>query len=235
MKKLGLITLLSVLTVGALVGCGNPGSSSEPASSSEPQSSEVSSEVSSEEVSSEEVSSESSSEEVETNELPAAWAEGDTSWAASKCSVHLMPAEGSNQKSVKEFLNYPGARFIDLRDSTEGYSEGHVERFESISYFRLIEKLFSRDGKVFTPLYDDSEYYLKAMFPTDAPIFLMCAAGGRVVHMINLLAQYDYDMSQVYNVGGWDSVQAADQAGTNPYAISIGFSAAKTNEYNITL
>jgi len=235
MKKLGLITLLSVLTVGALVGCGGNNSSSENPSSSEPTSSEVSSEVKSEEVSSEEVSSESSSEEVETNELPAAWAEGDTSWAAANCSVHLMPAEGSNQKSVKEFLNYPGARFIDLRDETEGYSAGHVERFESISYFRLVEKLFSRDGKVFTPLYDDSEFYLNAMFPKDAPIFLMCAAGGRVVHMINLLNQYGYDMSQVYNVGGWDSIQAADQAGTNPYGISIGFSAAKTNEYNITL
>ena len=88
MKKLGLITLLSVLTVGALVGCGNPGLSSEPASSSEPQSSEVSSE---------EVSSESSSEKVETNELPAAWAEGAT-YSAYECNVSFIPGAIAKSK-----------------------------------------------------------------------------------------------------------------------------------------
>ena len=226
MKKLSLIAMLAVLTLG-VVACKPATSSSEtPApSTSQPTSSEP--------VSSEPVSSEEEKEEVAT--LPAAWAEGDTSWAAKNCSVHLMPAEGSTQKSVKEFLNYDGARFIDLRDESEGYSVGHVERFESISYFKLVEKLFSRDGKVFTPLYDDSEYYLNALFPKDTPIFLMCAAGGRVVHMINLLAQYDYDMSMIYNVGGWDSIQAAEQAGTNPYQITEGFGTKDAIVYNITL
>lgn len=220
MKKLSLIAMLAVLTLG-VVAC-KPNSSSEASSSSQQPSSEP-------------VSSEPVSSEPEVATLPAAWAEGDTSWKAANCSVHLMPAEGSTQKSVKEFLNYDGARFIDLRDESEGYSVGHVERFESISYFKLVEKLFSRDGKVFTPLYDDSEYYLNALFPKDTPIFLMCAAGGRVVHMINLLAQYEYDTSKIYNVGGWDSIQAAEQAGTNPYQITEGFGTKDAIVYNITL
>ena len=224
MKKLGLIALLSVLTLG-VVACGNPNSSSEAKPSEQP---------SSQQPSSEQPSSEPSSEE-ETATLPAAWGEGVTSWAAKDCSVHLMPAEGSNQRSVKEFLNYDGVRFIDLRDESEGYSVGHVERFESISYFKLVEKLFSRNGKEFTPLYEDSEYYLNALFPKDAPIFFMCAAGGRVVHMINLLNQYKYDMSKVYNVGGWDSIQAAEQAGNNPNAITEGFGTKDAIVYNITI
>ena len=53
--------------------------------------------------------------------------------------------------------------------------------------------------------------------------------------MMNLLNQYDYDMSLIYNVGGWDSIAAAELAGTNPYVISEGFGANKTNEYNITI
>jgi rhodanese-related sulfurtransferase len=225
MKKLGLIALLSVLTIG-VVACGNPNSSSEAKPSEQP---------SSQQPSSEQPSSEPSSEETAT--LPAAWGEGVTSWAAKDCSVHLMPAEGSSQKSVKEFLYYPGARFIDLRDETEGYSEGHVQRFESISYFRLIEKLFTPNSSKteVTRAYEDAEYYLNAMFPKDTPIFLMCAAGGRVVYMMNLLNQYKYDMSKIYNVGGWDSITAAEQAGTNPYQITEGFGAEKTNAYKITI
>lgn len=225
MKKLGLITLLSVLTVGALVGCGNPGLSSEPASSSEPQSSEVSSE---------EVSSESSSEKVETNELPAPWADGAT-YQNYECSVSLVPGsidkQGTDVKPVSDFLAKDGIRFIDLRDASEGYSEGHVEGFESISYFNLIvgkgdaanKTLFKTVDGVYVANYEESEFYLNKMFPKDETLFLMCAVGGRVTPFIQLLKQFGYDMSKVYNVGGWNQVKAAkDYAG---YSVSLGLPA----------
>ena len=239
MKKLSLIALLSILTIG-VASCGNP-SSSEPApapsTSETPVSSEtVSENTSSEEPTSSEVSSESSEKE-ETNALPAAWAEENPDFKANKCSVTLVPAEGSTQKSVKEYFDDENVRFIDLRDSSEGYAVGHVERFESISYFNYVEKLYTPDAdkKVFTANYEESQDYIELLFPRDTPIFLMCQGGGRVVYMMNLLKQLEYDMSMIYNVGGWSAITAAEKAGTNPYQVTTGFGAKAKVEYNINL
>ena len=246
MKKLSLIALLAAVTLG-VVACGNPNSSSEapstssapstsetvssePASSEEASSEEASSElVSSEEVSSEPVSSET--EEVAT--LPAPWGEGAT-YANSECSVSLVPGSIKGQaetvKPVSEFLTEK-IRFIDLRDPSEGYSEGHVGKFESISYFNLIvgkgeaanTTLFKLVDGEYVPNYEESEFYLNKMFPKDQTLFLMCAVGGRVTPFIQLLDQYDYDMTKVYNVGGWNQVNAAENyAG---YSVSLGLPA----------
>ena len=233
MKKLGLITLLSVLTVGALVGCGNPGSSSEPTSSSEPQSSEVSSE---------EVSSESSSEKVETNELPAAWGEGAT-YSAYECNVSFIPGAiakskeeptvvNSHAKPLKDYLHLEGARYFDLRDASEGYGVGHVQGFESVSYFKTIvgtdNQLFytDADGK-YVARYEESVSVLNKIFPKDATLFVMCQVGGRVQPFLKLLAQYEYDMSKVYNVGGWNQLVAKTVENYGGYKVSLGIGASE--------
>ena len=147
MKKLSLIAMLAVLTLG-VVACKPATSSSEtPAPSQQPSSEIVSSEL---------VSSE---EEVAT--LPAPWGEGETTYKEA-CSVRLVP--GAGQKSVKDYLTTPGIRFIDMRDVSEGYGEGHIERFESISHFKVVAKLFNSD---FTPKYKESVDILNELFPTD--------------------------------------------------------------------
>ena len=201
MKKIGLIALLSILTLG-VAACGNP-SSSDPVSS-EPTTSEV----------------ESSASTEETNKLPAPWAEGETEYK--KSSVALVPGEG--QKAVKEFFTVPGVRFIDMRDVSEGYGVGHIEKFESISHFKLVAPLFNAD---FTPKYEESVDILNELFPKDQTYFLMCQSGGRVATTIKILIANGYDANKLYNVGGWNSVK--DLADFGGYSVSLGLGVDGSN------
>ena len=51
---------------------------------------------------------------------------------------------------------------------------------------------------------------LESMFPKNKTLFLMCQSGGRVKTMMQLLDQYGWDMTKVYNVGGTGSYNATD-------------------------
>lgn len=228
MKKLSLIAMLAILTLG-VVACKPATSSSETPAPSQQPSSEI---VSSEPVSSEE----------EVAKLPAPRpADKANDFSAGNSSVTLIPTK-EGQKAVKDYLNAEGVRFIDLRDESEGYAVGHVERFESISYFNYIEKLYTPDAdKVnFTANYDESEDYINYLFPKNTPIFLMCAGGSRVVFMMNLLKQLEYDMSYIYNVGGWSAITNAEKTNSNPYSVTKGhvanaFNAQGKLQYKIDL
>ena len=231
MKKLSLVALLSVLTIGALVGCGNTSSSETPA----PSSSETP------------VSSEapSSSEVEDTNELPVAWEEGET-YQALECSVSLVPGSlsdkndatitNANAKAVKDFMNDANVRCFDLRDVSEGYGLGHIQGFETVSYFKTIvgkdNQLFSQneDG-TYTARYKESKDVINDIFPKDATLFVMCQVGGRVQPFLKLLDQLDYDMSKVYNIGGWNQIK--DLADFGGYEVSLGI-AAKEITYDFS-
>ena len=203
MKKFGLIALLSILTLG-VVACGNP-SSSEP---SEP----------------------------EGTVLPAAWAEGAT-YQAKECSVSLLPGslENPNAKAVKEYFTTENVRFFDLRDVKEGYGVGHIQKFESVSYFNTIVgtagQLFTKTDDGFVANYEESEAILNDIFPKDATLFVMCQVGGRVQPFLTLLKQYNYDMSKVYNIGGWNQIK--DVADFGGYSVSLGV-AAKAVTYDFS-
>ena len=227
MKKLSLIAMLAVLTLGVVACKPAPSSSETPApSTSQPTTSAP-------------ATSAPVSSEPEVAKLPAPRpADKENDYSAGNSSITLVPAAGSTQKAVKEFLNYEGIRFIDLRDSSEGYSIGHIERFESISYFNYVEKLYTpnADKTQFTANYELSEDYVNYLFPKNTPIFLMCQGGARVVYMMNLLKQLDYDMSYIYNVGGWSAVSK----GTNDYNVTKGFAVNAIDakgklQYNIDL
>ena len=221
MKKIGLIALLSILTLG-VAACGNP-SSSDPVSS-EPTTSEV----------------ESSASTEETNTLPAAWGEGAT-YAALECNVSFIPGSiadkndatktNAHAKPLSDYLNMPGARYFDLRDVSEGYGAGHVQGFESVSYFKTIvgtdNQLFytDADGK-YVARYEESEAVLNKIFPKDATLFVMCQVGGRVQPFLKLLAQYNYDMSKVYNIGGWNQLVAKNVKDYGGYNVSLGIAAS---------
>ena len=202
MKKFGLIALLSVLTFGLIACTGNNGSS---VAGSEPTSET-------------------------TVTLPAAWGEGAT-YQAKECSVSLVPGsiENPNAKPVKDYLTTEGIRFFDLRDVKEGYGVGHIQGFESVSYFNTIvgdgEQLFSKTDAGFVARYEESEFYLNKIFPKDATLFVMCQVGGRVQPFLTLLAQYGYTMSNVYNVGGWNQVKDLDDKGGYDVSLGIGASA----------
>jgi len=231
MKKFGLIACLSVLTLG-LVACGG-----------DKESTGVNTSTGNTQVST--GGNESTGGGVVENKLPVAWEEGET-FQALECSVSLVPGSLKNEETgttnadalpLKDFLHLEGARYIDLRDVSEGYGVGHIAGFESISYFRLIEgegHLFSRNAEtgVWTPNYEQSVSILKTLFPQDKTYFVMCAVGGRVVPFLTLLAQYGYNMDNVYNIGGWK--QLAEYKGEEKFAgydVALGLAAAQT-EYD---
>ena len=203
MKKFGLIALLSVLTFG-LVACGGEQGTSTPAQA----------------------------------EMPVAWG-ADTTYANNECSITLVPGsiegQGADVKAVKDYLRRSDVRCFDLRDSKEGYGVGHIEGFESVSYFNVLvgtgEQLFYSTDNGFAPRYTQSETILNSIFPKDAKIFAMCAVGGRVQPFCTLLKQYGYNMDNVYNVGGWKQVNAADNFGG--YQVSRGI-AAKEITYDFS-
>ena len=214
MKKLSLIAMLAVLTLG-VVACKPATSSSEtPApSTSQPTTSAP-------------ATSAPVSSEPEVATLPAPWADGETEYKTS--SVALVPGEG--QKAVKDFFTVPGIRFIDMRDHSEGYGIGHIQRFESISHFKLVAPLFNAD---FTPKYEESVDILNGLFPKDQTYFLMCQSGGRVASTIKILIKNGYDASKLYNVGGWNSIK--DKADFGGYSVSLGLGVDGTKyEYDFS-
>ncbi len=155
--------------------------------------------------------------------LPAARLSGKTGFVNADSGVQINPTV-DGQVSLASLLGRNDVRYVDLRNENEGYLAGHIEGFETISYFQLIadtsadhsgSQLFIETKKTegdvvtysFTPRYEESEYLLKQLFPQDGKaLFLMCGGGVRVVNMMFLLQQYGYDMSKVYNVGGWNMV-----------------------------
>ena len=136
---------------------------------------------------------------------------------------------------VNDFFEKDKIRYFDLRDEKEGYGVGHIQNFESVSYFNVLvgtgEQLFYSTDNGFAPRYTQSETILNSIFPKDAKIFAMCAVGGRVQPFCTLLKQYGYNMDNVYNVGGWKQVNAADNFGG--YQVSRGF-AAKEITYDFS-
>ena len=164
-----------------------------------------------------------------SNEIPAAWGEGAT-YQAKECSVSLVPGslENADAKAVKSYFGSENVRYFDLRDVKEGYGVGHIEHFETVSYFNTIvgdgEQLFKKTDTGFVARYEESEAMLKKIFPTNAKLFVMCQVGGRVQPFLTLLSQYGYDMSNVYNVGGWNQIKDLNDKGG--YNVSLGIAAS---------
>lgn len=147
------------------------------------------------------------------NSIPAAWKEGETNYIKTNCSVNLMPNNGLilTTYSALDYIEYDEVLCIDLRGDSEGYSSGHILGFESISFFKTLvgedEQLFYKAEDKFVPRYDNSVETLEKYFPKNKIIFAMCQSGARIKTFCELLNQYGYDMSMVYNVGGWNDVR----------------------------
>ena len=145
-----------------------------------------------------------------------------------------------NSTNLYNYLGLEGVEYIDIRDEyatsvdTSGanpvvkvshtagtYSGQHLKGFVNYSYFAYIvgngSQLFYQDNGVYVPRYTDSVETLKAMFPQDKVLFIMCQSGGRVAGMMALLEQYGWDMSKVYNVGGMGQYTADEY---KPYVVN---------------
>ena len=145
--------------------------------------------------------------------LPAARLEGKTTYNTVDSGIQIAPAANSGAKKLSDYLDREDVVYIDLRDASN-YNAGHIEGFEWIPHFDVImnskktkgDQLFYADenGKI-QPRYAESVQILKTLFPQDKTLFLMCQSGGRVVATMDVLAANGYDMSKVYNVGGYSS------------------------------
>jgi len=108
--------------------------------------------------------------------------------------------------------------YYDLRNYEEyaNLENGHVQGFEFIEFNKFFygdtDQLFikSNGSDKFMPRYEESVSILESVFPKDKTIFLMCAGGGRVVNLMKIMELNGYDMSKVYNVGGYSQFKAAN-------------------------
>ena len=55
----------------------------------------------------------------------------------------------------------------------------------------------------FIPTYEESEFILNDLFPKDKYIFAITISCNESVYFLNLLKQYGYDSSKLYNIGGF--------------------------------
>lgn len=145
--------------------------------------------------------------------LPAARLAGETAYAANKSGVQINPAEGSGAVKLLELLDREDVIYIDARD-VGNYMKGHIEGFECLPYFDIVagtgEQLFTVSGDTVTPRYNESVAIMKELLPEGRAIFLMCQSGGRIEGFMKVLNYCGYDMTKVYNVGGWGTVAGAD-------------------------
>ena len=137
-----------------------------------------------------------------------------------------------NAQNLVNYLHRDDVVYIDLRDNQKGYQAGHLRGFESIEFFGLIydsgttgKQLFKQD---YSPRYKESAQLIKTLFPQDKAIFLNCTSGARVVKMMDILNSLNYDMTKVYNVGGWQDFQKVNEL--KPYLVANPFVEA-TVEY----
>lgn len=167
-----------------------------------------------------------------TKEVPATQNSAAKSCDTDVASIKFNAACASiNSTNLYNYLGLEGVEYIDIRDEQNyaavvvpgqggadptasvvitnpagTYSGQHLKGFVNHSYNKYIvgngTQLFYQDNGVYVPRYTDSVETLKAMFPQDKVLFIMCQSGGRVAGMMALLEQYGWDMSKVYNVGG---------------------------------
>lgn len=127
-------------------------------------------------------------------------------------ALYSLGCSTINYENLKDYLNRDDVAYIDVRNNEGDYDALHLKGFVNYEFFADInggsatsadDQLFYKlaDG-TFVPRYSTSVAALEAMFPKDKTLFLMCASGGRVVTLMQLLDQYGWDMSKVYNVGG---------------------------------
>ena len=127
--------------------------------------------------------------------------------------------------NLADYMYRDDVLYIDVRDYVD-YAKGHLYGFESIPYFAFVfnraateldetvNQLYFGDLTNPTAVYAESDTMLKAMFPQDKTLFLMCQSGGRVSQLMTVLAAKGYDMSKVYNIGGMNQYADFDQMTT---------------------
>lgn len=145
--------------------------------------------------------------------------------------------------NFNEYAERQDVLYVDLRNASD-YTPSHLRGFEMVEFFATIydqsadhsgKQLFYKDttSNLFVPRYEESVETLDSLLPNGETIFLMCQSGGRVSTCMQLMAQFGWDMSKVYNIGGMnhyaDSKYRVDNVNVSLEADS-NFTVATTEE-----
>lgn len=124
-----------------------------------------------------------------------------------------------NTRNIDYYMFRDDTVYVDLRYYSWVLSDGHIAGFSFYPFYELIasmensetdNKLFAYkkqspicDVGSFYPNYEESELLLNELFPKDKYIFAISQSGLECNYLFNLLLQYDYDPSKLYNIGGF--------------------------------
>lgn len=122
--------------------------------------------------------------------------------------------------NIDDYLFLDNVLYIDLRSFSQQQDEGSIAGFRVIPFYEVIVWWEEKDNVLFTmtkpdenyssylgdvgsffPNYEESVQLLETIFPRNKQIVFMSTAGVEAAYMINLLKQYDYDPSLLYNAG----------------------------------
>ena len=129
-------------------------------------------------------------------------------------------------KNIDEYLFREDSVYVDLRPYSEIVREGHIAGFSFYPFYDFIaslentkdsegnpydNRLFVMENKkgmigqigTFSPNYEESELILNKLFSKDKYIFAITISCNETMYFFNLLIQYGYDSSKLYNVGGF--------------------------------
>ena len=129
-------------------------------------------------------------------------------------------------QNIDNYLFRDDVIYVDLRPYAEIAREGHIAGFSFYPFYDLIAtkegaidqnknpkdnrlfKMKNEAGKLgevgnFIPTYEESEFILNDLFPKDKYIFAITISCNESVYFLNLLKQYGYDASKLYNIGGF--------------------------------
>jgi rhodanese-related sulfurtransferase len=129
--------------------------------------------------------------------------------------------------NLDNYLFLEDVFYVDTREPNQFLEEGHVAGFVNIPFYEVIANLTTNDkvlfkmNKIFDsnnkliinlgevgsyePIYEESVSILKSIFPNKKKIFIISTAGVESTYLANLLIQYGYDVSNIYNVGNFSN------------------------------
>ena len=129
-------------------------------------------------------------------------------------------------KNIDDYLFRDDVVYVDLRSYSEIAREGHIAGFGFYPFYDFIatlegsvdenknpkdNRLFKMKNQMgmigqvgnFAPNYEESEQILNELFPKDKYIFTITISNNESMYFLNLLIQYGYDASKLYNIGGF--------------------------------
>lgn len=137
-----------------------------------------------------------------------------------------IEASSVTTKNIDNYLFRDDVVYVDLRPYAEIVKEGHIAGFSFYPFYDFIassegtkdydgnpmdNRLFymkNERGKLgtvgnFAPNYEESEFILNTIFPKDKYIFAITISCNEAIYFLNLLIQYGYDATKLYNIGGF--------------------------------